>query len=132
MCRNIIFIISYSKNLDFTTFGLDYSLDEQTTAFKWVDGKPIYKKTINCGALPNNTRKEVAHNISNLDYVIKIEGTTSNTSSPFFNPIPLVYGNNTAAYNTEFAVNRTSVIMVNNNDRSMLDTYVTLYYTKAN
>ena len=38
-----------------------YSTDEVKTDEKWIDGKPIYRKTIICGALPNNTTKNVAH-----------------------------------------------------------------------
>lgn len=46
--------------------GVDYSLDEQDTGLKWIDGKPIYQKTINFGALPNRTTKSVNHSISNV------------------------------------------------------------------
>lgn len=29
--------------------GIDYSLEEQDTGLKWIDGKTIYSKTIDCG-----------------------------------------------------------------------------------
>lgn len=37
---------------------------------KWTDGRPIYQKTVNFGALPNTTNKSVAHSISNLGTII--------------------------------------------------------------
>ena len=45
---------------------MDYSTSEVDTGYTWTDGSPIYKKTINIGALPNATTKSVAHNISNF------------------------------------------------------------------
>ena len=44
-----------------------YFTDEIDTGMKWIDGKPIYRKVINVGALPNNSEKTIAHNISNID-----------------------------------------------------------------
>ena len=43
-----------------------YSEDEREIGV-WTDGRPLYQKTINFGALPNNSSKVVNHNISNLD-----------------------------------------------------------------
>lgn len=40
----------------------------------WIDGKPLYRKVINFGALPNTTNKNVAHGISNLDKTIRLYG----------------------------------------------------------
>lgn len=34
--------------------------------------KPVYQKSVDFGALPNNTMKYVAHGITNIDYVIYI------------------------------------------------------------
>ena len=52
----------------------NYFTTEIDTGAKWIDGKPIYRKVIDFGALPNNTSKAVAHNISNLGWVLKLEG----------------------------------------------------------
>jgi len=38
----------------------------------WITGKPIYRKVINIGNLPNDDYKNVAHNISNLSFVTKL------------------------------------------------------------
>lgn len=43
-----------------------YSFEERKIGV-WTDGRPLYQKTIDFGALPKNTFKLVNHNISNLD-----------------------------------------------------------------
>ena len=43
-----------------------YSFEERKIG-SWTDGRPLYQKTIDFGALPKNTSKLVNHNISNLD-----------------------------------------------------------------
>jgi hypothetical protein len=35
----------------------------------WVDGKTIFRRVINFGALPNGTTKSVAHGITGLDLI---------------------------------------------------------------
>ena len=40
---------------------------------EWIDGSVLYEKTIDCGALPSGTLKNVAHNISNLNKVVEIK-----------------------------------------------------------
>lgn len=109
----------------------DYSTTEVNTGAKWVNGSSIYKKTINFGALPNNTTKRVAHNITNLSYIINIEGTTYNSSTSFFNALPLLYRGSDATFDVELGADLTDIVMVSSADRSMLSSYVTLYYTKS-
>ena len=38
-------------------------------------GKPLYRKVVDCGALPNNTTKEILHNIANINIITKTSGT---------------------------------------------------------
>lgn len=63
-----------------------YSFKESKTGNTWVDGKPIYRKVIDLGALPNNTSKNVAHGITNLDNIISmntiVKGGTVNFVLP--------------------------------------------------
>lgn len=43
-----------------------YSYDEVRIG-TWIDGKPLYRKMFDLGALPNNTIKTIAHNIPDID-----------------------------------------------------------------
>ena len=44
----------------------NYSTDEQVIG-KWTDGKPLYRKVVEIGSLPNNKAQTYNHNISNMD-----------------------------------------------------------------
>lgn len=108
---------------------LDYSTSEINTGAKWIDGSAIYKKTVNFGALPNNTTKTVAHGISGLAKVIKMEGYTKNSNN-VFQMLPYVPTN--SAYLTNVHTDLTNIEMQSIGDLSgYTECYVTLYYTKS-
>lgn len=58
---------------------VEYSTSEKRIG-KWVDGKPIYRKTINVGTVPSNGAV-ISHNINNLSRVIKLYGSGIDASS---------------------------------------------------
>lgn len=122
-----------SQKIDFTTLNFgNYSTSEVNTGFKWIDGKTIYKKTYNFGALPNNTIKNLAHGLS-ISWLVKYEAISrrSNGNNEWVS-LPLVYNSGTALYNTEIQVNVTDIAIYTTQDRTMFaTTYVTLYYTKT-
>lgn len=105
-----------------------YSTSEQPIG-TWVDGKTIYRKTVAFGSLPNATLKTVAHGISNLGYVVKIEGSCLQSTE--YKNIPLMYRGADSTYNVEFAVDATYIKVSSNQDRAFITCpYVTIYYTK--
>lgn len=108
-----------------------YSTEEQAVG-TWIDGKTIYRKVINFGTLPNATKKEVQHNISNISIFTKIEGIAiRNDETKFTQSLPLVYKNAEIFYNTALAVDNTIIEIQTAGDRSMFNGYVTLEYTKT-
>ena len=108
---------------------MDYSTSEINTGAKWIDGKAIYKKTVNTGALPNATTKTVAHSISNISSIVKIEGWATDGSASFI-PLPLVASD--SSYGVEVAMTTTNITLASIRDRSgYSSSYVTLYYTKT-
>lgn len=123
-----------SSDIDWSTMPGSYSTTEQKTPFTWIDGKPIYRKTINFGALPNATAKNVAHGISNLDEVVKLEGLIRNNriaANPEWMNVPLVYRGSDSAYNSATLVSLTDVQFNCTQDRSHYSAYVTIWYTKT-
>ena len=107
---------------------VDYSTAEINTGAKWIDGRAIYKKTVDIGTLPNATTKEVAHGITNLANVIKFEGWTYNSAQYF----PLPYVSTTAVNSMAVMVRGANIRIITGIDRSDYTTsYVTLYYTKS-
>jgi hypothetical protein len=51
-----------------------YVTTEQFTGKYWINGKPIYRKVVNCGYLPNNTITTVWGILSNVDFVVSMRG----------------------------------------------------------
>jgi hypothetical protein len=52
---------------------LTYVMSEHIVG-KWINGKPIYEKTLSIGSLPNASTSYYSHNISDLDQFIDVKG----------------------------------------------------------
>lgn len=118
--------------VDLSCMGMDafqFSTDEKPVGM-WTDRKILYAKTVDCGALPNASEKTVNHGILNIDKITLILGTGlfSNGTSMF---LPLVYNANDVTFTTKIAVNKTQIVMSNDADRSNVNGFVTLFYTKT-
>lgn len=113
--------------------GLNFSTEEQVVG-TWIDSKPLYQKTIDFGALPNATQKAVAHGISNLDYVVSLDGVAENTTTKSRFKIPFIGFTN---LNEGISLNIPSaspdkVNIMTGIDRTAWDkTYITIQYTKT-
>lgn len=108
-----------------------YSTDEVKTGGKWIDGKPIYRKVVDFGALPNATIKVVSFDNINADTFVKIEGVAMNSNS---NAITIPFTDTTlATQSISVFVNSTSISIeagsVNRSDYNKC--YITLEYTKT-
>ena len=104
-----------------------YSTAEVKTGGKWIDGKPIYRKVVDFGALPNATIKSVAHNITDLDLVTKCYGGARNG----IYRILLPNAGNVSSSTIEVYVDETDIVIHANGDRSGYNGYVTIEYTKT-
>ena len=108
---------------------LNFSTSEQSTGITWINGKTIYQKTLNCGALPNATTKTINHGISGLSMVIKLEGLATNGT--YYYKLPLTYQGSDSNYNVELYATSTAIGIKCNTNRSMFtSSYVTIFYTK--
>ena len=113
-----------------TISDMDYSTSEQDTGCKWIDGKKIYKKTISLGTLPNATTKSVAHNISHLNFPVKIEGFAYYPSpTNVFVPLPFVGAS--MALSISLRIEKSNVVVSCGADRSGALGYAVLWYTKT-
>lgn len=114
-------------------YGANYSVTEHVVG-TWLDGTtPVYEKTIDCGALPANTTKEVEHGITNLDLVISAIGM-ANRPGENYNSVTLPSVHSSAIGNqTSISVNLTKVVLANGNSGASAYTksYVVLRYTKV-
>lgn len=105
-----------------------YSNAEQFTGSYWIDGKKIYEKTINIGALPNNNVKTVSHGINQIDRFIDVAGVASSPSAalPIPNANPWSLGESIICYPTTG-----DIIIGSASDKSSYTGYITLRYTKT-
>ena len=101
--------------------GTENYTTEEIIIGKWINGKPIYRKVVDCGALPNNAGKYVAHNISNIESIIRLYGF--GTTGQTFYPIP----NETfRAY-----ANLQNIFLYTQDDRSNMNGTFIIEYTKT-
>ena len=108
-----------------------FSTDEQIVG-QWVDNKPLYTKTINCGALPNATLKDITVATANTILVKRLDGYALRSSDgmslelPRSNPI---LANNISV---DIIENQSKLRITTGGDYSTFtESYITLYYTKV-
>lgn len=110
---------------------------------KWIDNKPIYRKTVACGALTSmsdySNPKAVASGLINVDKVINLYGFAQKSDGSHMIVLPFVPQENTG-FETLGTI-RVSYNLVKNNIEFMCissevfapytESYITLEYTKT-
>ncbi len=108
----------------------NYSTEEQVVG-TWIDGKPLYQKTVECGTLPNHSVKKTAHNITDADLVFiqNAFGFYPNGNQTIILPT----SQDETGKGLQLFVDRTNIFIYcrefNLSDYSQ--SYVTLQYTKT-
>lgn len=107
-----------------------YSTTEQVVG-KWIDGKSIYRKVIDIGALPDTAQKTVASGVDfSTAFLVKMYGVCKYSGSnvsfplPFANPATLEYS---IMLNID---NQNNVVITTGTDRTGYFGYVIIEYTK--
>lgn len=107
-----------------------YSTTEINTGMKWIDGKPIYRKVVDFGSLPNNTYKDKDTGIRGVDTVINIRGYSSNRNIVLTLPNASPYDER--EIQISFTLSSGVLRITTGDDRTgYTDTKVILEYTKA-
>ena len=123
--KNVI-RIENKKRVSGITKPVSYSTEEHIIG-TWIDGSTLYEKTIDCGALPNNTTKNVNHGISNMNHIIEYKGYATNGTYDL--PVPCPSSTATEAITVWYS--GTVIIIKTGMDRSAYNGYLTLRYTKT-
>ena len=105
----------------------NYSTSETNTGFTWIDGKPIYKKTIEYSGGIASGNNSISHGISNLKIVVNKEIFGYRSSDTTTAMLPMwaqtnQIGNWTCNANT---------VQINSTFSWTDVIYITLYYTKT-
>lgn len=103
-----------------------YSTNETATGKKWIDGRTIYSKVINFGALPDTTTKNVAHGISSINSFITLKGIATDGSNYY----PMPSGRTTDTNNIDLFANGTNVSVTTATNWSTYSAYIVVEYTK--
>lgn len=107
----------------------NYSTTEHLTGKYWIDGKPIYRKVVNFGMLPNNTNKVVNHNISGISNWVSFYGITWNNEKT---AMKLPHVDLVTSYSVALWVTSTVItIGTGQNRNEFANCYVVLEYTKT-
>lgn len=108
----------------------EYSTDEQEVG-TWIDGSPVYEKVVDLGYLPNNTTKNVAHNISNLGLIISADFVAKDTSGQYVFMPHVVANRDYIGYQVSVYATSTNIVIEVGSNRSAYSGYAILRYTKA-
>ena len=107
-------------------------LEKEKIVGIWIDGKPIYRKVINTGALPNTSSKTVNHNIDNIDFITNYYGIAYRDTDNTFIKLPFVQSSQSLALQVAVFINKTIISLVTASDRSgFAISYVIIEYTKT-
>lgn len=127
-CLN--YIIKALKVSDTPESGPDVYSEEEALTNKTFLGKPVYRKLVNFGALPNASTKDIQHGISNIDFVTDISGIAKKVNGDFL-PLPYLWKSSTEDASISVFANATKVTIMTLNDRTDTNAYVYLEYTKT-
>lgn len=108
---------------------IEYSLEERRIG-TWVDGKPLYQKTVNCGTLPNRSRIYIPLGVDDVDLVMSLQGIAFNYNESMV--LPNI--TNTAEHNVLlwwFKDRKEICIVADYNRSGFTNSYVTARYTKT-
>lgn len=108
-----------------------YSTSEVNTGVKWIDGKYIYRKVIEFGALPNATSKIVNSGLANVN-AINVYGFASRANDGTCFPLPYCVIDS-IQYQISLVFNNTDgdISVAAGNDRSGFNAIIVLEYTKT-
>lgn len=103
-----------------------YSTEERVIG-TWL-GKPLYRKVINFGSLPNATTKLVTTTLANVNY-INMYGMANNETDYF----PLNMSRPVSGSNLDLGcrINNNNIVIESATDRSNFNAYIILEYTKT-
>jgi hypothetical protein len=119
--------INHNSPINMITINNDESDVEILTGGYWRDGKPKYRKVIDCGTLPNATNKYISIGESDLEDSWIINGWANNptTGQTVTIPRPSVDVDATIESNTNIRITTSA------NYTAFTESYVTIEYTKT-
>ena len=119
-----------AKNEWTTHLSNRYSTEEKQIG-SWINGKPLYQKSIIIDSLPNTEDKSYPHNILHVDQIWIKEGFYTYPPSSNYLPLLTVIDESGIAGQYNSYVNDTEIHIYAGLDRSNMSGVITLNYTKT-
>lgn len=110
--------------------GEDYSTDEALTGGTWINGEPIYKKTITgTSHATGGMAKAVAHSINGLGTMVRMDITLCGASGTYYQS----FASSNGAYLIFGIVDATNFTLTTGTDPEYCSRpfWVTIYYVKG-
>ena len=105
------------------------ALDKEAPAGKTWKGKPVYRKVVYVGNLPNSTSLSVPHGIEDIDEVVFLNGVARSGTEVILLPlIDTVTPENNIWLS---ASTKDNITIVASRDRSAFQGHVTVEYIKS-
>lgn len=108
-----------------------YSESEVNTGKKWINNKPIYRKVVDFGNLPNATSKSTAHGISNLGTIVKMDGFMTNGTLSTILPVTIPDANYISYGVGVESIDTTNITVSTGTDRTSYTAFFIVEYTKT-
>lgn len=124
---SVLYCIKHEPTYFMKATEVTYSYEERKVG-TWLDGKPLYEKTVDFGSLPNTTEVYKPHEIENVDTIWIHDGFVYNPESRKDYDL-LNYPNGNVSWH--FSVSTTNIYSSTFSNRSSLSAIVTLRYTKT-
>ena len=114
-------ILNKLKNID-----ENIVIGQEVKTNKKIDGQRVYLKRINCGAIPENSTKRLAHGITNFK-IVKVDAIgRSEAGSVFMFP----YANLEINKFTDCQVSSKEIVLQTNYNITNYTIFVDIYYVK--
>ena len=131
---SVLYCIKYEPTYymtvgEYTVQGFEDYSEEEKIIGRWIDGRPLYQKTVDCGLLPNNTQKQVACEIENLKQIVSLSGIANHINRKEYKPLPCVH--NDTIYNILTDYRENYIFIRTTYNFSNYNGYVTIRYTKT-
>lgn len=106
--------------------GIDYSTTEQNTGLKWVDGKPIYQRTLNPNITLTTTGQSVL-TLTDIDMIVEVNPLLVKGGNQCQSP----YANNDAFVTWQAVSGNLLFYITGQHYNDAVLKYVTVLYTKT-
>lgn len=120
-------ISEVATDLENTDNKFNFSTTEKVVG-TWINGKPLYQKTLTGTISSVSSGNNINHEISNLETVVKVEGMAVYATSLF---VPINFYNTESLRTYAFVSTTAIALWVKDNNFLNKPFYITIQYTKT-